>query len=213
MPYSQADLEAGLAAFGALLQEEYGRPIAHWAGAAPWGDLEAAQISGALEILIKQPIADPTPLPKDGAGEQSAARRWILSDAKIADPAFEASWQWRLLAAIDNASRSGEGQMLTPSDPRLFLLRVRYEREFLAPLAAYFLKFLCGRTIFPAMEEDLSRARPIAGLLPALSLEQAEALQRLPGFEDASPAFVAGTLFMIARMGTRSFCDWCDERC
>jgi hypothetical protein len=213
MPYSQADLEAGLAAFSALLIEEYGRPIAHWAGPARWGDGETAQISGALEILIKQPIAEARPLPTDGAGEQSAALRWTLSDAKIADPAFEASWQWRLLAALDNASRSEQGGMLIPSDPRLFLLRIRYEHEFLAPLAEYFLKFLCGRSAFPTIEDDASRARVIAGLLPELSLAQAEHLQKLPGFEDASPAFVAGTLFMIAQMGTRAFCDWCDERC
>ncbi len=213
MPYSQADLEDGLTAFSALLQDEFGLPIAHWAGPARWGDCEAAQISAALEILIKRPIADPTPHVQDGAGEAGAARRWVLSDQKIAAAEFEATWQWRLFAAIDNATKSGQGGMMTPSDPRLFLLRLRYEREFLGPLAEYFLKFLCGETSFPAMEAEPAPAPAIGGLLPALSLDQAEHLRRIPGLEDASPAFMAGTLFMIARMGTRSFCDWCAERC
>lgn len=213
MSYLRADLEAGLTAFSALLQEEYGRPIEHWAAVARWGDLEKSQIFGALEILIKRPIADLAPLSKEGGGEPGAARQWVLSDQKIAAAAFEATWQWRLLAAIDNATRSDQGQMMTPSDPRLFLLRIRYEPEFLGPLAEYFLKFLCGRSSFPAIEEDPSRVCAIAGFLPDLSLGQAAALQKLPGFEDASPAFLAGTLFMIAQIGTTSFCDWCAERC
>lgn len=212
MSYPQANLEAGLTAFSDLLQEEYGLPIGHWANIERWGDLEKLQISRALEILIKTPIADSAPLPT-GADDSGAKRRWLLSDQKIAGGEFEATWQWRLLAAIDNATKSDAGGMTTPSDPRLFVLRIRYERDFFAPLADYFLKFLCGRASFPEMEADQSRAPPIGGFLPDLSLDQAAALRKIPGLEDANPAFFAGTLFMIARIGTKSFCDWCAERC
>ncbi|WOJ88707.1 hypothetical protein RZS28_12890 [Methylocapsa polymorpha] len=201
-----------MTAFSDLLQEEYGLPIAHWASIERWGDLEKLQISRALEVLIKTPIADSMPV-SEGSDESGAKRRWSLSDQKIAGGEFEETWQWRLLAAIDNATKSDAGGMTTPSDPRLFVLRIRYERGFFAPLADYFLKFLCGRASFPAMEADPSRAWPIGGFLPDLSLDQAAALRRIPGLEGACPAFLAGTLFMIARIGTKSFCDWCADRC
>ncbi|WP_156898200.1 hypothetical protein [Methylocapsa acidiphila] len=199
-----------MAAFSDLLQEEYGFPIEHWAGAEGWSDFETARIWRALEVLMKHPIAEAERLTEEDrrANELGAGQRWILSDHKIAGADFEASWQWRLFAAIDNAAKSSQGgQMMTPSDPRLFLLRMRYEREFLAPLAEYLLEFLCDRPSFPPTEAAAF------GHWPAPALDQAEALRKIPGFEEASQTFVVGLLFMISRMGTKSFCDWCADHC
>jgi hypothetical protein len=101
--------------------------------------------------------------------------------------------------------------LLTPSDPRLFILKLRYESDFFTALAEHFATFLCGRSLVSAF--NVAPAPPNAALMTPACLTQAAALQQIPGFEAASPAFISGSLFLIARLGTKSFCDWCLDHC
>jgi hypothetical protein len=212
MPCSRADLESGISAFASLLEEEYGRPIKDWMGAS-WSETQKLQIGRALEILMMAPIAKAAPLsPGSGEGADLGARRaWVLADEQIVGAAWEATWQWRLLAAIDNATKGETGGMMTPSDPRMFVLRIRYESGFFAALAGYFAQILCGRGAFPLGETGAARLGGEAGVLPEYALEQAAILQALPGLETAEPAFVAGVLFLVDRLGPKEFCELCDE--
>jgi hypothetical protein len=197
--FDSQDFSQGLGAFAAFLEEEYGQPFSVWREAASFGDRENLQISRALGLLIKMPIAEALARSKDeiAASETGGRRNWSLSDAKIADSAWEGSWQWQLLAEIDNASKSAAGGMMTPSDPRLFLLSTRYSQDSFALLAGHLQDLLCDRPAL-AMGKD------------ATSLS--EILRQVPGFAAASPALVAGTIFLISKLGPESFCDWCSER-
>lgn len=199
MPFSLSDLDPGLAAFGALLEREYGRPLADWRDCERFTERESLQISRALGLLLKEPIADVVPRWADEieASETGGRHKWLLSDAKIAAPAWEGSWQWQLLAEIDNASKSSSGQMMTPSDPRLYLLTIRYERDFFAVLTGHFQEFLCERP-------GLAPCEDIAAV--------AECLRHVPGLRPASPAFIAGILLLISKLGPKGFCAWCEER-
>ncbi len=199
MSSSYPELDPGLAAFGALLEEEYGLPFAGWRDNPAWTDRESLQISRALGLLLKEPIADVAEgSPAEIAASETGARRhWALDDGKIGGTAWEGSWQWQLLADIDNAAKAAAGGMLTPSDPRLFLLRVRYERDFFAILAGHFLEFLCDRSGFAQCADD-------AALM--------ERLRHVPGLASASPAFLAGAAFLIGTLGPEGFCAWCDMR-
>jgi len=208
MSYSHAALEAGLSTFGALLEAEYGQAINHWIDLPEWGDREKLQVSRALEILILEPIADSAPA---GGGDIGAKRIWVLSDHKIAGADFESAWQWRLLAAIDNAAKCDAGQMMTPSDPRMFILKLRYEPDLFAALWERFAAFLCGRALLPQIKADCSKSP--GALSPEDLARHAGALQQIPGLETASPAFIAGMVFIFARLGTKSFCDWALELC
>ncbi|WP_036262593.1 hypothetical protein [Methylocapsa aurea] len=213
MSSSHATLEAGLTTFSALLEAEYGQPIAHWAGLPEWGDREKRQLSRALELLILEPIADAESATPDAiaASEIGAKRIWALCDQKIAGAAFETTWQWRLLAEIDNATKGDDGQMMTPSDPRLFVLKLKYERDPFAALWERFASFLCDAALAPRIE----RKPPAASraLLPEACAGQAAALQQIPGLEAASPAFIAGLLFVLTQLGAKSFCDWALDLC
>jgi hypothetical protein len=197
MPHSQAELANALNVFGELLVAEYARPIEDFANAAEWSELDKLQLSRALEILIKEPIADCEPATEAeiGASDTNARRRWDLSDRKIAAPDWEESWQWQLLSDIDNSSKADSGQMMTPSDPRLFILRIRYSHDFFAVLAGHFLKYFCERPNAANMED-----------LPFV-------LQQIPGLANAGPAFIAAVVFMISKLGRKGFCDWCEDRC
>jgi len=194
-----SEIEQGLAAFAALLEAEYGQPFASWREAAHFGERESLQISRALGLLLKEPIADVVlRSPAEIAASETGGRRsWVLNDAKIASPAWEQSWQWKLLAEIDNASKAAGGGMMTPSDPRLFLLAMRYERDFFALIAGHLQDFLCDRPGF-AQCADASAVL--------------DRLRHVPGLPDASPAFLAGMLLLIGKLGPKGFCDWCEER-
>ena len=200
MSSSIFERDPGLAAFGALLEAEYGRPFADWRDSRAWTDSESLQVSRALGLLLKEPIADVAAkaLADIETSETGARRTWILNDAKIADPAWESSWQWQLLADIDNAAKSASGEMMMPSDPRLFLLQVRYERDFFAILAGHFQEFLCDRPGLARCEDGSAVA---------------DLLRQIPGFQAASPVLIAGTLLLIAKLGPKAFCAWCEERC
>jgi hypothetical protein len=199
MSSSIPETDPGLAAFAALLEAEYGLPLAHFSEKSPWTERESLQISRALGLLLKQPIASIAVLSPDAiaASETGARRRWTLDDAKIAGTQWEASWQWQLLADIDNAAKSAGGGMMTPSDPRLYLLTIRYDRDFFAILAGHCQEFLCDR---PGFAQDGDAAAVI------------DRLSHIPGFQTASPAFIAGTAFLIAHLGRKGFCAWCEER-
>ncbi|MDP1910250.1 MAG: hypothetical protein Q8K85_18285, partial [Hyphomicrobium sp.] len=174
MSSSFSDLDPGLTVFGALLEAEYGRPFADWRDGV-WTDRESLQVSRALGLLLKEPIANVAArAPADS--ETGARRTWALNDAKIAGSAWEGSWQWQLLADIDNAAKSASGQMMTPSDPRLYLLTIRYERDFFALLAGHFQEFLCGRPGLARCEDGSAVA---------------DLLRQIPGFQTASPIFLA----------------------
>lgn len=197
---SISEHDPNLAAFGALLEAEYGRPFADWRDSSIWTDRESLQVSRALGLLLKEPIADVVARSQADIeqSETGARRHWALDDAKIGGTAWEGSWQWGLLADIDNAAKSASGQMMTPSDPRLYLLRVRYSQDFFAILAGHFQEFLCDRPGF-ARCEDVSAV--------------ADLLRQLPGFQVVSQTFIAATLFLIARLGPKAFCTWCAARC
>ena len=213
MAIEQAEFEAGLAAFGSLLLAEYNQDIAPWARADPWGDRERLQISRAIGLLIKEPIADVRLCSQEEmqASETSAQRRWDYSDAKITTADWEGSWQWRLLADIDNASGAGTGQMMTPSDPRLFILRIRYERDLFAVLSGHLLEFLCGRPIAAKIQNEILGSDVAGGLQRGAEIVDL-LRQTIPGFDAASSTFMAGLAFLISRIGIKTFCDWCDER-
>lgn len=213
MSYTQPILEAGLITFGDLLEAEYGLGLAHWADLPAWSGKEKSQISRALEVLILEPIADPAPNSDAaiGASEIGARRTWTLSDQKISGADFETTWQWSLLAALDNATKNAMGEMMTPSDPRLFILKFKYQSEFFVALAQHFATFLCGRALVAAF--DAAPSPPRAALMTEACVGQAAALLQVPGFEAASPVFIAGVLFMISRLGAKSFCDWSLDCC
>jgi hypothetical protein len=209
------EMEAGHAAFGALLMDLYGLPIAHWAEGAAWNDLQTLQVSHALDVLIAAPISDsaeasPGALP---ASETGARRRFALSDAKIAARGWEGSWQWELLTAIDNATMEATGGMVTPADPRMLVMRTRYRSDFMTVLAAYLAEALCGRALLRWFEISPEAARPIGRRAPEAAMEQAAALRQVPGLERASPDFLAGLLLMIERLGPKAFCAWCEDLC
>jgi hypothetical protein len=208
-------LEAGLVSFGRLLEAEYGLPIAHWADRRPWSDLETLQVSRALDALITAPIADVVAASADEirASESGARTRRILSDTKIAGQDWEGSWQWELLAGLDNATKEEAGGMVTPADPRMLVLRTRYRSDFITVLAAYLAEVLCGRAHLRRFEAEPAAQRGFGGLLSEAAEEQAVALQQIPGFESASPEFLAGLLFMIERLGSKAFCIWCEDHC
>jgi hypothetical protein len=211
MPCSYLDLENGISVFARLLEEEYGRPINDWMGGT-WSEAQKLQIARALEILMMAPIAKAAPLsPGSREADLGAGRAWVLADEQISGSEWEETWQWRLLAAIDNATKGATGGMMTPSDPRMFVLRVRYESGFFAALAGYFAQILCGRGAFPLGEASATRPGGEAGVLPENALEQAAILQALPGLEMAEPAFIAGILFLVDQLGPKGFCELCDE--
>jgi hypothetical protein len=199
MPSSTPDLAPDTCAFAALLEEEYGAPFAHWADCTAWTDRESLQLSRALGLLLKEPIADVTARSavEIAESETGGRRHWRLNDAKIAGKAWEASWQWQLLTDIDNAAKSAAGGMMTPSDPRLFLMLVRYERDFFALLAGHFLEFLCDRPGF-AQDSDSATVN--------------DRLRHIPGLAAASAGFIAGTGFLIGKLKPKGFCAWCEER-
>jgi hypothetical protein len=199
MSPSIPESDRGLEAFGALLEAEYGRPFAEWRDSAQWSERESLQISRALGLLLKEPIADvmERSLEDIAASETGARRRWLLDDAKIGGTEWEASWQWQLLADIDNAAKAAGGGMMTPSDPRLYLLSIRYSQDFFAILAGHCQEFLCDR---PGFAQD------------ADSAAVAERLSHIPGLATASATFLAGLLFMIGKLGQKAFCAWCEER-
>ncbi|WP_148210573.1 hypothetical protein [Beijerinckia indica] len=181
--------------FDRLLMEEYGVSLTHWAGLPSLSDQDCASLTRALEILVMQPIAESAPAnPKSETGEDiKALRHWVYSDEKIANPGWENSWQWHLLAAIDNGTRDENGGMMTPSDPRLFLLRLRYGRGIFAALADYLDRVFCGRT--GARQGD----------------DSASALRQVPGLDSAAPAFLAGLAFLVDKLGRDDFCDYCAD--
>jgi hypothetical protein len=206
-------LEAGLVSFGRLLEAEYGLPIAHWADRRPWSDLETLQVSRALDALITAPIADVVVASDDEvrASESGARTRRILSDTKIAGLDWEGSWQWELLAAIDNATKAEAGGMVAPADPRMLVLRTRYHSDFFTLLAGYLAEVLCGRALLRRFEAEPAASRGLGALLSEAAVERAAALQQIPGLESASVDFLAGLLFMIERLGSKAFCDWCED--
>jgi hypothetical protein len=199
MPSSISELDQGLSDLSALLEREYDRPLGHWRDCERFTDRESLQISRALGLLLKEPIADVVSRSVDDieASETGGLHKWLLNDAKIAAPTWEGSWQWQLLAEIDNARKSSSGQMMTPSDPRLYLLTIRYERDFFALLAGHFQEFLCERP-------GLAQCADAAGVI--------QCLRHVPGLEQASPAFIAGTLLLISKLGPKDFCAWCEDR-
>ncbi len=215
MSRDREQLEAGLAAFGALLEEIYGLPFAHWADGAAWNDLQTRQVSHALDALIAAPISDIAEAsPGEVSASETAARRLLaLSDAKIAARDWEGAWQWELLAAIDNATKAETGGMVTPADPRMLVLRTRYSSDFFTLLAAYLAEVFCARAIVQLFAAEPEAPRTLGGLLPEAAVEQAAALRQIPGFETASPDFLAGLLFMIERLGPKAFCAWCEDLC
>ncbi|MGO9132623.1 MAG: hypothetical protein ACLP8A_01050 [Methylovirgula sp.] len=193
------ETDPGLCPFNALLEEEYGAPLAKWRDCSAWSDRESLQISRAIGLLVKEPIAEVTArsAAEIAASETGGRRDWTLDDAKIQAPGWEGSWQWRLLADIDNAAKSAAGGMMTPSDPRLYLTSVRYERDVFALIAGHLLEFLCERPQFA----DCTDAPTILARL-----------RQVPGLGAADPGFLGGLAFLIGKLGPKGFCAWCDER-
>jgi hypothetical protein len=213
MSMSREDLEAGLAAFVAVLEELYGLPIAHWADAGAWTDRHKLQVSRALDALIAAPISDIVEASPDdvGVSETGALVFRALSDTKITGGDWEGSWQWELLAAIDNATKEAMGGMVTPADPRMLVLRTRYGSDFFTLLATYLAEVFCARPIVRLFAAEPEAPRPLGGLLRETAVEQAAALRQIPGLETAAPVFLAGLLFMIERLGPKAFCAWCED--
>lgn len=211
MPHSRDSLETGLATFGELVEAEYGLPFAHWMRAEPWTDLDRLRLARTLDGLVCAPIADiVAAAPEAVAASETGARNIeILSDAKIAGPDWESSWQWDLLAAIDNATKQASGGMITPADPRMFVLRIRYRSDFFTVLAAYLAETLCGRALRSGF--DAEPATPGGAALPERAEDRAALLRQIPGLDKASPVFLAALVFVIARLGTKAFCAWCDD--
>jgi hypothetical protein len=208
MSEMQAFLQQGFAAFSHLLEQEYGLPLAHWAVLPAWTEVESLQISRALAVLMKQPIANSAAMTdaEIALGETSARVRWTLSDAKIAGPDFEASWQYHLLADIENAQEKEPGQMAVPADPRRFALFISYQRGYFAILADHLHRLLCERVKLPAFTISMDQPASEEACLTATYLRQ------VPGLEKADPGFIAGLVFLISKTGPRGFEDWCDER-
>jgi len=208
MSETHAALQQGLAAFSHFLEEEYGQPLGHWARIPEWSDAESLQISRALAVLMKRPIADALELSEAdiAASETGARRRWTISDVKIAGPDFSASWQYSLLADIENAQEKEPGQMAVPADPRRFALFVSYQRGYFAILAGHLQRLLCDRVKLPAF------ALAPDELPPDEAMAAANLLRQVPGFERCDDSFIAGLLFLMSKTGPRGFSDWCDER-
>ncbi len=204
-----ASLQTGLAAFSHLLEEEYGEPLAHWARIDKWTDAESLQISRALAILMKQPIADASEADAT-SNETRAGRHWTINDTKIAGHEFESSWQYHLLADIENAREKEPGQMAVPADPRRFALFIAYERGYFAILADHLLRLLCDRVKLPAFATS-QRLSPDQSP-PAEAMLAADLLRQVPGLEQADGAFIAGLVLLMSKLGPRGFVDWCDER-
>lgn len=205
--------EAGLAAFAAVLEADYGLPITHWVEASAWSETQKLQVSRTLDALIAAPISDVVEASPDAvaASETGARRLRALSDTKIAARDWEGSWPWELLAAIDNATKQATGGMVTPADPRMLILRTRYGGDFFTLLAAYLAEVLCARALQRWFEAVPEASRSIGELLPETAVDQAAALRQISGLESVSPAFLAGLLFTIARLGPKAFCDWCED--
>jgi hypothetical protein len=206
MSETHAFLQQGLGAFSHLLEEEYGQPLEHWAHMAKWSDAESLQISRALAVLMKQPIADASET-EAASNETGARRRWTISDAKIAGTDFEASWQYRLLADIENAQEKEPGHMAVPADPRRFALFISYERGYFAILADHLQRLLCDRVKLPDFAPPLHDQPP-----PDEAVRAAGLLRQVPGLEQAGAGFIAGLVFLMSKTGARGFADWCDER-
>jgi hypothetical protein len=206
MSETHASLQHGLAAFSQLLEEEYGEPLSHWARIERWTDADSLQISRALAILMKQPIADASEADA-ASNETRAGRRWTINDAKIAGPAFETSWQYHLLADIENSREKEPGQMAVPADPRRFALFISYERGYFAILADHLTRLLCDRVKLPDFTVSLPGETP-----PEDAILAANLLRQLPGLEQADESFIAGLVFLMSKTGARGFADWCDER-
>jgi hypothetical protein len=213
MSRDHGEMEEGIVAFGALLEAEFGQPIAHWADRSPWSDFDRLRIFNVLAVLVTQPLTDvvANSLDEVQASETGARTRRILSDAKIAGREWEASWQWNLLAGVENATREVAGAMVTPADPRLFVLRTSYGAGLIPVLAGYLAEILCARTRLGCFEVETTRDS--GGFLSRAAAERAAALRQIPGFETASADFLAGLLFMIERSGTKAFCAWCEDQC
>jgi len=184
----------GLTAFDHLLRDEYGLPLEYWTSLPTLDDRERDRLVKALEVLILQPIADAADSSDEvRTGEMGSLKQWQLSDEKIAGRDWEQSWQWQLIAAIDNGTRNETSGMMTPSDPRLFLLRIRYGKGLFPALADYLGRVFCGR----------AGTRQVA--------DTGSALRQVPGFETASPALIVGLAFLIDKLGRDDFCDFCDD--
>jgi hypothetical protein len=209
MSDTPAFLQQGLAGFSRLLEDEYGGPLEHWAQMPEWSDAESLQISRALAVLMKQPIADVAETDA-ASNETSARRRWAINDAKIAGAAFESSWQYHLLADIENAQEKEPGQMAVPADPRRFALFISYERGYFAILADHLLRLLCDRVKLPAFATP-TRFSPDQSP-PEEAVLAADLLRQVPGLEKADGTFIAGLVFLMSKTGARGFSDWCDER-
>jgi hypothetical protein len=207
MSDAQAWLAEGLKAFGACLDAEYGLSLAHWDTLEEWSERDKLQISRALGILMKEPIAEASAADPQ-TNDTGAKRRWDYSDARIAACEWEDSWQWSLLAEIDNGAKADgdSGQMMTPSDPRLYLLFVRYERDCFSVLAEHVQRFICDRKAFKTLP-DASSASPAE-----IAVHTAALFCKQPGLDTASPALIAGLVFLVTKIGWKDFCDWCDER-
>jgi hypothetical protein len=187
------DMTGDLSAFGRLLHGEYGLPLSHWAEKSAWSENDTAQIARALEILIMLPIAEPSPVA--GAAPPGPLQTWSLSDQKIAGQDWETSWQYGLLADMDNASKAAGGQMMTPSEPRLFLLKIRYEKGLFGVFAAHMAEYFCDRGAPPDS----------AGL--------GSKLAKIPGLANAGGDFLAGLSLMIEKLGFKPFCAYCEDWC
>jgi len=208
MSEKAALLQKGLSAFDAFLQAEYGAPLSFWAVKTTWSDLDSLQMSRALAAILKEPVADCSD--ETDTVETHAKRRWMLSDAKIASPDFQESWQYYCLAEIENAQEKEPGQMAVPADPRRFMLRIRYERGTFSVLADHLFRLLCDRVKLPAFKPDpylSAETDPSEEALLALDL-----LWQVPGLERAEPRFIAGLVFLLSKTGGRGFSDWCDDR-
>jgi len=208
MSEKAAFLQKGLSEFGAFLQADYGEPLSFWASKTAWTDLDSLQISRALGAILKEPVADC--ITETEGVETDAKRRWTVSDEKIASPAFQESWQYFLLAEIENAQEKEPGQMAVPADPRRFMLRIRYERGTFSVLADHLFRLLCDRVKLPAFKPDpqlTAEQEPGEESLLAIDL-----LRAVPGLERAEPRFIAGLVFLMSKTSGRGFSDWCDDR-
>jgi hypothetical protein len=205
-------LTQGLAGFDAFLNEEYGKPLKDWPAASDWSDVESLQMSRALGVMMKEPIAEASALSAEDSAAQDtgARRRWTISDAKIASEAFASSWQYGLLADIENAQEKEPGQMAVPADPRRFALFITYQRGYFSVLADHLLRLLCDRVKLPAFASDPQLSPETAPTEEAVSA--AALLRQVPGLEQAEASFIAGLVFLQSKLGARGFCDWCDDR-
>jgi hypothetical protein len=212
MSTTQAFLQSGLKTFSELLEQEYGQTLALLAVAPTWTEIDSLRISRALAILMKLPIADSAAMTdaEIALGETGGRRRWTLNDAKIAGAEFETSWQFHLLADIENAQEKEPGQMAVPADPRRFALFIGYERGYFAILADHLSRLLCDRVKLPPFAEPCVLTPDEAPSDDAVLA--ADLLRQVPGLEQAGGDFIAGLVFLMTKTGARGFGDWCEER-